>query len=194
MTELDHPLALGTLAAYRLGELTPEEEERVEAHYFECSVCAERLQFIESLAQQVGGLLREGRISAAVTAAFVDLAAKRGINLRSYELDIGGSVACTAAPDDDFIITRLAVPLPAGTPIDLETEFADLTTGRTSRFVTPDLSVDAEGRGLVYAFSADAIRAYPKSRVVIRVRERASGTEFGPYTLHHTPWDERVQD
>ncbi|HEY8946031.1 MAG TPA: hypothetical protein VIM73_17305, partial [Polyangiaceae bacterium] len=106
--------------------------------------------------------------------------------------DIGGSVACTAAPDDDFIITRLTVPLPAGTLVDLETEFEDLATGRTSRFVTSDLSVDAEARGLVYAFSADSIRAYPRSRLVLRVRERVSGTEFGPYTLHHTPWDERT--
>ncbi len=185
---LAHPLALDTLVAYRLGELAPDQEERVEAHYFECETCAARLRFVESLAREVTALVREGRVSAGVTSAFVTRAAERGITLRRYDVEIGASVQCTVAPQDDLVITHLGVPLPPGTPVDVETEVEPEGSGAVTRFVTADLTVDAESGGVLLAQSSESLRAYPKSRVVLRVRARESGELFGPYTLHHTPW------
>lgn len=190
MTELSHPLALDTLVAYHLGELAPEEEGRVEAHYFECETCAARLRFVESLAREVAAVIREGRVSAGVTSAFAKLAAERGVTLRRYDVEIGESIHCTVAPEDDLVITRLGVPLPPGTPVDLETEVAPVGSDSVLRFVTPDLTVDAESGGVIFAQASESLRSYPKSRVVLRVRARESGELFGPYTLHHTPWQE----
>jgi hypothetical protein len=185
-----HPLALDTLVAYRLGELTPDQEELVEAHYFECETCAARLRFVESLGREVAAVVREGRVSAAVTPAFVELATTRGVTLRRYDVEIGESVECSVAPQDDLVVTRLGVPLPPGTAVDIETEVEPEGSGAVTRFVTSDLSVDAESGGVLLAQSSESIRAYPKSRVVLRVRARESGELFGPYTLHHTPWQE----
>jgi anti-sigma factor RsiW len=195
MTESDrslaHPLTLETLAAYRLGELAPDEEERVEAHYFDCAACSARLRFVESLVHDVAALVREGRISAAVTPAFLDLAIERGVTVRRYDLDVGESVECTVSPQDDLVVTRLGVPLPPGTAVDIETEVEPEATGGVTRFVTADVSVDAESGGVIFAHSSESIRAYPKSRVVLRVRARESGELFGPYTMNHTPWEMR---
>jgi hypothetical protein len=192
MTESDrslaHPLTLDTLAAYRLGELARDEEERVEAHYFDCATCSARLRFVESLVREVPALVREGRVSAAVTPAFVALAAERGVTLRRYDVEIGESVQCTVAPRDDLIITRLGVPLPPGTAVDIETEVEPAGAGAVTRFVTADVSVDAESGGVIFAHASETIRAYPKSRVVFHVRARESGELFGPYTMNHTPW------
>lgn len=191
MLRCEDPLTLDTLAAYRTGELDPSAEATVEEHYFTCEFCAARLRWVESLSDAVCAGVRAGTISAAVSSAWVTQATTTGINIRTYELAPGGSVACTASPKDDFVVVRLRVERSIGSRADIETTFTDLATGQGEQQVLEDIAVDAESGEVVYAFSGARVRSLPKSRWVMRVRPHGDqALSVGPFTMNHTPWDD----
>ena len=179
---------LGELAAYRLGELAEAGELALEEHYFGCSRCAERLGWLDSLAASLLEVVRSGQISSNVSAGWVTQARDQGVRLRSYELEPGQAVQCTVSPDDDFVILRLRMNAPVVGPVDVETEWTDLDAGRSSRRDLNEMFIDPVTHELVYAFSADLVRSYPRSRWVMHVRPRDAQPPFEPFTLNHTPW------
>jgi anti-sigma factor RsiW len=179
---------LGELAAYRLGELAEPAEQALEEHYFGCSECAERLAWLDSLAVSLLDVVRAGRVSSNVSAAWVSQARDQGVRLRSYELGPGQAVECTVSPDDDFVILRLRMDASIAGPVDVETEWTDLDAGRTNQNDLNGMFVDPVTHELLYAFSADLVRTYPRSRWVMQVRPRGAQSAFGPFTLNHTPW------
>jgi anti-sigma factor RsiW len=48
---------LETIAAYTLGELSPDEAERFEAHYFDCDACLAQAERMERLVAALGAAL-----------------------------------------------------------------------------------------------------------------------------------------
>ncbi len=179
---------LGELAAYRLGELSPAEEQELEEHYFGCSECAERLAWLDALAVSLRDVVRAGRVSSNVSEEWVAQARGQGIRLRSYEVGPGQAVECTVSPDDDFVIVRLRMDGSTVGPVDVEAEWTDLNAGRKLRNDLSDLFVDSATHELVYAFSADWVRTLPRSRWVMQVRAHGAQSPLGPFTLNHSPW------
>lgn len=191
MSSCDSPLELGDLVAYRNGELAAEREHALEEHYFRCETCAARLAWVESLSDAVAELVRTGAVSTVVSAEWVALAKAQHVSIRTYTLSPGGSVDCTAAPTDDFVLIRLKVGTDCGRNVDVETEFTDLPTSQTEKITRENLFVDAITGEILYAFSGEEVRHFPRSRWVMHVRAHGDPSQSrGPFTMNHTPWDE----
>jgi hypothetical protein len=189
------PLSLEELLAYRSDELSDAQADRVEEVYFACAVCAKRLAWLEELTSEVRRLVRSGAVSAGITTALLESAKSNGLVFRTYALAPGTTVACTAAPEDDFILVRLAVPAATEGRVDLKTEMLDLDTGRQSEHFTADVPVDKTTGELLVAYSGGVIRSYPRSRWTVEaiVHGPEGKRTTGPYVLDHTPWNAVVQ-
>ena len=189
----DH-LSLTALIAWRAGELEPEEEEDVEAHFFECDLCARRLEEIERLGRAVVELVHGGRVSAAVTASLLEEARARGLAVRTYHLAPGEEVKCTAAPEDDFVVVRLAGDFGETDRVDVDLASAVVATGETDAGRIEDVAVDRESGEIVLLYAAELVRSLPRSRWRYEVRAKGPEGEraLGPYRLDHTPWQELV--
>jgi hypothetical protein len=182
-------LALNDLLAYRAGELSASDDERIEAHFFECARCAERLEGLERIRAGVVEAVRSGAVTSAVTAEFVEAAVRDGAQVRTYELSPGETVFCTIAPDDDFVAVRMRGAFEGYERIDLTMVTSHLDSGersvRVSESVTPDLATGE----LIVLYSGPLVRSLPRSRFDMEVRtpdERVVAS----YVLEHTPWDE----
>lgn len=186
------PVPLDELVAYHRGELAAEAAERVEEAYFSCGACAERLAWIQELGAELAALLRSGAITTVLTAGALERAQRQGVRLRSYTLGPGGTVACTAAPDDDYVVVRLSVPAGSGESVSLETATVDLSTGDESMQRVDDVPVDLVSGDVVVAYAGDVVRSLPRSRWTAYAVVSGAGGErrFGPYVLDHTPWEE----
>lgn len=189
------PLSLEVLLAYRSGELTNAEADHVEEVYFGCAVCTRRLAWLEELTSEVRRLVGSGAVSAGITTALLESAQESGLVFRSYALSPGTTVACTAAPEDDFVLMRLAVPGATQGLVDLKTEMLDLETGRQSEHFTADVPVDAASGEILIAYAGGLIRSHPRSRWTVEaIVDGPEGKRTtGPYVLDHTPWDAVVQ-
>lgn len=185
------PLTFAELVDYRCGELRQGEEERLEEHLFACARCARRAALLTELGTALATLVRQGRLSSSASSAVVRRAEALGATLRSYAIAPGGSVACTAAPEDDFVVVRLALDADDAERVDVETSVTLLDSGAHSERVIEDVAVDRSAREVVYLFSAEYVRGLPASQWVMQARVRGPGGErrVGPYTMNHTPWE-----
>jgi hypothetical protein len=97
----------------------------------------------------------------------------------------GGGVQCTVGPEDDVVLTRLLADLRGVGRLDLVLTIDDGVEHRL-----PDLPFDASAGEVLFAPSADVLRAQPAH--VQRLRLLAIGPEgerlLGQYTFDHTPW------
>lgn len=187
-----NPLGLEDLLAYRFGELEGASLEALEAHYFACENCTDRLVKIFNLGKQIAILVRRGAVSAAVTDEFVATVQSEGLTLRTYSLSPGDSVACTAAPDDDFVVVRLLFPLQLGEVVDLHSQviFADAEKSETQ--ITRSVFADHQTSQVVFVFAASEIRSIAKSQWSMKAHVTSGNAErtVGPFIMNHTPWEE----
>lgn len=188
------PLPLAALVDYDAGDLPDLEAARVEEHFFACAACTERLAAIRRLGAGIAGLVRSGGVTASVTSELVERARAHGLVLRSYRVAPGETVACTASPDDDFVVIRLGVDTTPDETVDLETTITLVESGGTDRIVSRDVTVDRERREIVILNAGDRVRAMPRSRWSIEARVAGPGGErrLGPYVLDHAPWREHA--
>lgn len=100
------PVPFEALIAYHLRELPAAEAERIEAHYFSCAHCSERLEAVSLLNEGVRNLVQSGHLMAGGTVAMVEHARARNVVVREYRTDPGEHVLCTAGPDDELLVTR----------------------------------------------------------------------------------------
>jgi putative zinc finger protein len=168
-----------TLVDYWFGELAPSEEAVFEEHLFGCTECTAKLEELEALGAAVRAAWREGAVRAVISHALFEAMKKEGLRLREYPLAPGGSVNCTIAKADDFVVSRLSAPLEGVRRVDLVT-----TAGRFE-----DVPFDAEaGEVLVCPAPAELKR---KGAYMHRIRliavEDAGERVLGEYTFLHTP-------
>jgi hypothetical protein len=186
------PLALEELIAWERGELDPATEERIEEHVFSCAACSRDVEALHDLAAGIRGVVAAGAVPAAVTGDLVEGAEERGLRLRSYRLAPGESVACTAAPEDHFVVLRLGLDVDEDESVDVVADFTDLETGTRETRVNEDVVVDRGLREVVYLQPGAFVRSLPRSRWVVTARARGPEGErqLGPYTFDHTPWEQ----
>ena len=125
------------------------------------------------------------------TATALSAAAASGPALREYRIAPGQSVACTAAPEDDYVVVRLALDAGPSDEVDVETEMTPRGAAPQESLLA-NVAIDRARGDVVYMFSADYVRGLPRSRWVMFARVRAGSGErrLGPYVMEHTPWDE----
>lgn len=179
------PLDWAALIAYWLGELDPDTEARIEEHYLGCAQCSARLEELSVLAEGVRAVARASGVTAVVNEPFVRRLTERGLKVREYRVPQNGSVNCTVAPEDDFVVARLEAPLAGVTRLDLVNIGVD---GKTEMRLE-DIPFVAESGGVVVSTSVAALRMLPATTLRMRLLAVDDNDEraLGDYTFHHTP-------
>lgn len=180
------PLEWHVLLAYRLGELDPDSEARIEEHYLGCARCSHRLDQLTALGREVRTLARTSGVSAVINGHFVRRLSERGLQVREYRVPRNGSVNCTVAPDDDFLVAQLEAPLGGVTRLDL----IDVDRDGNPAMRHEDIPFNAEAGGVVIATCIDAVRSLPATTLRMRlVAVDATGERIlGDYVFNHTPY------
>jgi hypothetical protein len=173
---------LPTLLAYWLGELDEAQESELEMHYLGCDECAARLAEVESLASGVRRAFVAGRLGAVITPAFVEQLRARGLRIREYRVACNGSVNCSVAPEDEVLLSRLAVALEGVKRVDahISSELGEMRL--------EDVPFDPASGEVVMAPSIELIRTLPSHRRVFRLLAVDEGGErlLGEYTFNHS--------
>ena len=168
-----------TLVDYWFGELSEDEAAAFEEHLFGCAECTSNLEELAALGAMVRKTWRAGAVRAVIPPALLEAMQKEKLRLREYRVAPGGSVNCTIAAADDFVVSRLAAPLAGVRRVDL------IVSGQ--RF--EDVPFDAEaGEVLVLPAPAELKRraAFTQRMRLVAV-EDAGERVLGDYTFVHTP-------
>jgi hypothetical protein len=170
---------------YWLGDLAPDDEERVEEHLLGCAPCSERLRDLVALTQGVRTLAADGLIRAVVTSAFLESLVAEGLAVREYRLVPGGRVECTVTPADDLVAAHLRVDLRDVERVDLVRCDAE---GREETRLD-DIPINASTQEVVLLERMDRVRALPAcvKRVKLVGHEATGERLLGEYTFVHTP-------
>jgi len=182
------PLGVDTLVAYWLGELEPDAEAAVEAHYVECGHCTEALAAIARVGAGIRAVVRSGQVRAVVSAPFLALLQAQGMRIREYRVPAGGRVACTITAEDDAVAGHMQADLAGVTRVDV-VERLDLGDGRVTQWRLEDVPFDAAAGEVVNLPRAAALRAMPAHtlRVELVAVEEGGARILGDYTFAHTP-------
>jgi hypothetical protein len=185
------PLDWRTLVAYWLGELDPDSEARTEEHYLGCAQCSRRLEELASLAQGIRALTRASGVNAVISEAFVQRLVEHGLQVREYRVPLNGSVNCTVAPEDDFVVSRLEAPLAGVTRLDLVYVYPE----GAGEMRYEDIPFAAASGGVVVSTPIDTVLALPTITLQMRLLAVDNGSErvIGEYTFNHTP-SEQAKD
>jgi len=168
-----------TLVDYWFGELPPGEEEAFEDHLFGCAECTAKLEELAALGAAVRAAWKAGAVRAVISHALYEAMKKEGLRLREYNMVPGGSVDCTIAAADDFVVSHLAAPLSGVQRVDLVTD--------VERF--EDVPFDAAA-GEVLMIPAPAVLKRSGAftlHVQLVAVEQAGERVLGDYTFEHTP-------
>ena len=172
------------LLKYWLDELGDQEAADFEEHLFGCDSCTARLRELLALRDSVRRALHESRFGTAVTGGFVQRLKDSGLRIREYQLDAGGSVLCTIAPDDDFVISRLRAPLAGVRQLDLVWEDG----GMQHRSV--HVPFDAAANEVAFIPSVTMLRSLGVATQRARLLAVTLDSErlIAEYTFNHRPW------
>jgi len=178
-----HPIELGTLVEYWLGELDETAQARVDEHLLGCDECGARLDEIVALGTGIRAVFAGGGVLAFMTDDFARGLADRGVRLREYRVALNGSVNCTVGPDDQLLVSRLEVPLEGVSRLDAIAE------GPHGSHAFHDVPFDARTGVVVFTPGTEAIRRMPAHRLRVRLVAVEGGKEraIGDYTFNHTP-------
>jgi hypothetical protein len=180
-----NPLDAALLADYWLDALAPDDEEAVEEHLFACDDCGARLREVISLAEAIRNLARQGSLLMVVSDAFLERIAQEGLRIREYKPPIGGSVACTVAAEDDFLIGRLTADLTGAKRVDLC--ICDVDGAEQLRLA--DIPFDSGTGNVAFQQSITYAKTAPSETMIARlVAFDNAGSErlAGEYTFNHT--------
>jgi hypothetical protein len=165
-------LSFEELADYWTSDIAPVDAERIEAHVFECASCARLLAESERLRSRISALARGGGFQAFVTDGLLNRLARDGVRVRSYTLDPGESIKCSAWADDEVLVARLRADFAGVTAVDAEMRFE---TGEQWGRST-DVPVREGATELVLALPAAMVRSAPNGPMRLTLRA-ASGSQ-----------------
>jgi len=182
------PAEIGVLVDYVLGELSPAAEQALENHIFECSSCADRLDSIHRMGETISDAVRHAEIGANVNDAVIERARREGLLVREYHIAPGGTVPCSAGPED-LVAVRLSGDFSGIAELTMDTTVVDLVSGREAPVVSRPVLADRNKGEVVLLFPGDFIGSFPRSQWTMTVRgETDSGSrEIGTFVMDHTP-------
>ena len=178
-------LDLAVLIDYWLGDLAPNQAERIEEHFLGCAACSDRIGDLVSLGGGVRSLANRGVVRVVVTSAFLERLIDAGLKVREYRIVPGGRVDCTVTPSDDLVAARLTADLRGAQHIDLVKCDAE---GREEQRLK-DIPANLSAQEIVLLERIDRIRALPARVQRVRLVASAPGDErlLAEYTFVHTP-------
>jgi hypothetical protein len=190
MTEQRSCLSFSELGDYWTSDIAPSDAERIEAHVFECADCARLLAESEQLRSGIGALARGGGFQAFVTDGLLNRLARDGVRVRSYALDPGESIKCSAWADDEVLVARLRADFAGVTAVDAEMRLeSGEQWGRST-----DVPVREGATELVLALPAAMVRSAPIGPMRLTLRA-ASGSPradvIAEYVFDHEGEHER---
>jgi hypothetical protein len=179
------PIDKAVLADYWLAELTPAEEESVEAHLLGCAECSSELEQLVTLANGIRRLARTGTLRLVVSQSFLDRLAKEGLRVRQYSPRAGGSVACTVTAEDDLLVGRLAADLHNAGRVDMV--LCDSAGNEQQRL--RDVPFDAARNEVIFNEPIGPERLMPAHVLMVKLVSAGQEGErvLGEYTFDHTP-------
>ena len=179
----ENPISIDQLADYWAAALSPDEEDRVEAHLMSCDLCGARLRKIIAMGEAIRSLARKGELRVIISSEFLERAAKEGLRARQYAPPNHGSVECTVTSKDDLLISRLAADLSDAKRLDLV--FAE--PGGTHRM--QDIPFNPEAREVIMSVSVPYVRSLPANVATMQlISVDESGEQvIGEYRFNHTP-------
>jgi hypothetical protein len=171
------------LLAWWLDELPEAQAQELEEHLFSCDECSARLRELLELRDSVRRALLDGRFATAVTPEFLRQLKESGLRIREYRVPLGGSVACTVAPEDDLVVSRLEAPLAGVRQLDLI--FDDGGTQHRAAHIP----FDAGANEVTVIPPVALIRKWGVATLRMRLVAVNLGAErvIGEYTFNHTP-------
>ena len=173
------PIEFADIVDYWAGDLARSEEDRIEAHVFDCADCARELAAAEALARGVAAVAREGRLHTVVTDAILNQLAADGLRIRMFTLEGDGIVPCAVWAGDDLVVARIRADF---TGVDAVTIVTRQASGDEIARLT-DVAVRPGQREILNAFSAARLRSLPATRVHVSVT--AAERTIAEYTLEH---------
>ena len=179
----ENPISFEPLVAYWLGEVSGKDQESLEEHVFGCATCTARLEGLVALASGVRDAVKDGKVSMAVSASFVDWMKQAGLRLREYRVEPGGSVNCTISADDDAVVSRLRVPLAGVKRVDL------LRIRGDSEVRVVDIPFNAQAGEVLVVPQPAWLKTMPAFTMQMRLIAVAETGEeqIGEYTFNHAP-------
>jgi hypothetical protein len=178
------PLPLPDVLAYWLGEMDEVSQATLEEHLFGCAECNGRIARLVNLAKAIRQEFQEGRVGSILTVPFVRQLKDGGMRVREYQIQPGGSVNCTVAPDDDLVVSHLGASLEDVRRLDFIFE----SEGGRQRL--EDVAFDPASGEVVFAPSPAELRKMGVS--THRAQLVAVGPDaervIGNYTFNHSPW------
>jgi hypothetical protein len=186
-------LPFGELADYWTSDIGPADAERIEAHAFECASCARLLAESERLRSEIGAVARGGGFQAFVTDGLLNQLARDGVRVRSYALDPGDSINCSAWADDEVLVARLRADFSGATAVDVEMRFE---TGEEWGRST-DVPVREGATELVMALPATMVRSAPLGPMRLTLRAASGSPTAGviaEYVFNHEGAHSRSSD
>ena len=177
------PLGFAAVVDYWAGDLSREEEDRIEDHVFTCAICARDLSAAETLARGIATVAREGRLHSVLTDGILNRLAADGVRIRQYTLEGPAVVQCAVWADDDLVVARIR-----GDYADVEA--VTIVTRRASGEEInrlSDVPVRPGQHEILNAFSAAHLRKLPATRVRVTVTGHTGSAErtIADYTLDH---------
>lgn len=172
------------LLTWWLDELDADAEARIDEHLFTCPTCARRLNALVELGDAIRRETLRGDFGFVVPAAFVARMKQSGLTLREYTPAPGGSVNCTIAPTDDFVVAHLQAPLAGVQRLDVLID--DSTVGQLR---LDDVPFNPGAQGLAVIPSATFLRSLgvAQQRIRLLALEGSSERLLGEYTFNHSP-------
>jgi anti-sigma factor RsiW len=181
---VSHP-DFAKLVEFWFGELTPEDEERLEEHLLDCAHCSEQLGELVELGTGVSSVFRSGALRAVISPAFLQKMKIAGMRLREYRVAPGSSVDCTVTAADDAVVGRLQASLTGVARLDL----ALLTERGEVRSRLQDIPFDPVAGEVLFCPSAAKLKQLPAHTDVVRLIavDEAGDRLLADYTFVHTP-------
>jgi hypothetical protein len=171
------------LADYWTSDTLPADVERIEAHVFACAKCADLLADAERLTAGIRGVAQDGAFQAFVSDSLLNQLARDGVRVRTYTLDPGETIRCSAWSDDEVVVARLRANLTGVTAVD-----AEMRTDSGEQWGhAVDVPVSTGATELVLALPADMVRNAPKGPMRLTLRESGTSTPavIAEYVFNH---------
>ena len=181
MSRCASPLTTERLLAYWFDESAREEDSLLEEHLMSCGDCSERLRQLAALSAGTKQVVAAGDFGAVVTGSFVARLKDAGLKVREYRVPPGGSVACTIAPQDDVVVSRLSAALRGIERLDL------IVHGPGVDVRLEDVPFSSEADEVLYSPGATYLRGLDTltQRLELVAVAGAGERVVGEYTFNH---------